>query len=195
MPMPWEKSYSDADVLERAMRAFWTRGYEATSMSDLVAATGINRGSIYAAYTNKHRLFIEALRHYDRVHRAEFLTRIGEENSPREAILAAFESAARGTGSDGSPAGCLLVNTALELSPHDEEVRDFVDAALRQVEDFFFDNIEAAQRDGTVNKTIDARPAAQALLGLFLGLRVLTRSKPRRQAIDAITSQARTMLE
>ncbi|MCP4317234.1 MAG: TetR/AcrR family transcriptional regulator [Hyphomicrobiales bacterium] len=193
--MPWEKAYNESEVLERAMHAFWRHGYEATSMSDLVAATGINRGSIYAAYTNKHRLFLEALRHYDRVHRAEFLTRVTLENSPKEAILTAFESAARGTGADGSPPGCLLVNTALELSPHDDEVRDFVDEALKQVEAFFFDNIEAAKRSGSVNRSLPARPTAQALLGLFLGLRVLARSKPRNNAINAITSQARAMLD
>ncbi len=89
--MPWEKSYNEIDVLERAMHAFWARGYEATSMEDLVAATGINRGSIYAAYTNKHALFMHALRHYDKIHRADHLARIAEQHAPKDAILAAFD--------------------------------------------------------------------------------------------------------
>jgi TetR/AcrR family transcriptional repressor of nem operon len=193
--MPWEKSYNQTEVLERAMHAFWARGYEATSMSDLVAATGINRGSIYAAYTNKHALFMEALRLYDRVHRRDFLARIADTHAPKDAIIAAFDSAARQRKGRGTPGGCLLVNTALELSPHDAEVRDFVDASLREVEDFFFSRIDAAQRQGAIVGTVDARRTAQALLGLFLGLRVLTRSKPHRSAIEAITSQARMMLE
>ncbi len=193
--MPWEKSYDETEVLERAMQAFWARGFEATSMSDLVAATGINRGSIYAAYTNKRSLFMRVLRHYDRVYRADHLERIAMRHAPKDAIVAAFDGAARNTGRDGVPGGCLLVNTALELSPHDPEVRDFVDACLREVEDFFRSRIEAAQRDGTIRASIAPRDTAQALLGLFLGLRVLTRSKPRASVIDAITSQARAMLD
>lgn len=193
--MPWEKNYNETDVLERAMHAFWAHGYEATSMNDLVAATGINRGSIYAAYTNKHNLFMETLRHYDHVHRQQFLERVARENAPKDAILAAFEAAATQCDSGKTPGGCLLVNTVLELSPHDADVRDFVDTSLREVENFFALMIKAAQRDGSVRNGLDARQVAQALLGLFLGLRVLVRSRPHRAALKAIKVQAIMMLE
>jgi len=193
--MPWEQNYNETEVLEGAMQAFWAHGYEATSMSDLVEATGINRGSIYAAFTNKRRLFIEALRHYDKVHRADHLARIAQQHAPKDAIIAAFEDAAKNTGQDGTPGGCLLVNTVLELSPHDGEVRDLADACLQEVEEFFYSMIVAAKREGTVKRSTAPRKTAQALLGLFLGLRVLTRSAPRQPAIDAITSQAKVMLE
>ncbi len=192
--MPWEKAYDETEVLERAMRAFWAHGYEATSMSDLVEATGINRGSIYAAFTDKRTLFLRALQHYDRIHRESYLERVAARHAPREAILEAFAGAARGTGRDGNPAGCLLVNTALEVSPHDAEVRAVVSACVGQVEAFFFTMLEAAKKDGTVRKSLPSRKTAQALLGLFLGLRVLARSNPDKAALQAITSQARTML-
>ncbi len=190
--MPWEKKYSDTDMLERAMHAFWARGYEATSMRDLVEATGVNRGSLYSAYTDKRTLFIAALKHYDRIHRDGFLTRIADVNEPRQAILAAFETAA--AGSVDAPGGCLLVNTALELSPHDEEIGTLVDGCLRQVERFFRTSIEAAKRQGTVGADLDAKKTAQALLGLFLGLRVITRANPRPSVVSAITTQAEAML-
>ena len=74
--MPWEKQYNETEVLERAMNAFWTHGYQATSMSDLVEATGINRGSIYAGFSDKRTLFIKALRYYDKHYRADFLDQI-----------------------------------------------------------------------------------------------------------------------
>ncbi len=193
--MPWEKNYNETDVLDRAMQAFWAHGYEGTSMNDLVSATGINRGSIYAAYTNKHTLFMEALRHYDRIYRQEFLDDLAQEHAPKEAILAAFAAAANQGGTGKTPGGCLLVNSVLELSPHDEEVRNFVDASLREVEGFFASMIKTAQREGTIRDEISASKTAQALLGLFLGLRVLTRSKQYPAALDAITSQARVMLE
>jgi TetR/AcrR family transcriptional regulator, transcriptional repressor for nem operon len=193
--MPWEKKYDQAEVLERAMQAFWARGYKATSMSDLVEATGINRGSIYAAFSDKRTLFVQALRHYDKLHRAGYLGRIAAKHAPKDAIVEAFVCAGRNTGKDGRPAGCLLVNTALEVSPHDAEIRAYVGACVREVEAFFYSMIEAAKKEGTVRKSVPSRKTAQALLGLFLGLRVLTRSNPDRTAINAITSQARMMLE
>ncbi len=193
--MPWEKAYDENEVLERAMRAFWARGFEATSMSDLVAATGINRGSIYAAFTDKRTLFMRALRHYDRIHRAGYLERVAARHAPKEAIVEAFVRAGKGTGRDGNPAGCLLVNTALELSPHDAEIRSFVNASVREVERFFFTMIEAAKKAGTIRKSLPSRETSQALLGLFLGLRVLARSNPDKAAMQTITSRARMMLD
>lgn len=193
--MPWEKNYNETDILERAMNAFWAHGYEATSMNDLVAATGINRGSIYAAYTSKHNLFMKTLRHYDRIHRQDFLERITLENTPKDAILGAFDAAASPSRSRKIPSGCLVVNTVLEMSPHDADVRDLVDSSLRGVVDFFVSMIKAAQRDGSVRNDLDARQTAQALLGLFLGLRVLARSKPNQAAVKAITLQVSKMLE
>ena len=111
--MPWEKSYDETEVLDGAMHAFWARGYAGTSVADLVAATGINRGSLYAAFTGKRGLFLSALEHYDDRHRARFLDEIARTHAPREAIIEAFRRAA--APADDVPPGCLLVNTALEL--------------------------------------------------------------------------------
>lgn len=192
--MPWQKSYNENDVLEGAMQAFWRHGYEATSIQDLVSATGINRGSIYAAYASKHGLFLRALEHYDNAYRKAHLQRIAAQYAPLDAIIASFEAAARRADDPAMPNGCLLVNTALERSPHDPEVGQFVAQSLQAVEDFFHDRIEAAQRDGELRAQFDARATAQALLGLFLGLRVLTRAGASSAAANSIISQARSML-
>lgn len=186
--MPWEKSYNESDVLDRAMQAFWARGYEATSVSDLVRATGINRGSLYASYPNKRAVFIAALKHYDRHHRADFLAALAATHGPRDAILAVFESASRAAN------GCLLVNTSLELSPHDPEIRGLIARSFGEVEAFFRDRITEAQAEGTIGAGIDPEATAKALLGLFLGLRVMTRADLDPTTLKTITSQARMML-
>jgi len=135
-----------------------------------------------------------SLRYYDRLYRQDFLEKIAREHPPKDAILATFEAAAQQRAAGKNPDGCLLVNTVLELSPHDAEVRDFVDASLREVENFFARMIEAAQQDATIRIDLNARQIAQALLGLFLGLRVLVRSRPHPAAIKSIMYQASTML-
>jgi len=192
--MPWEKRYDETDVLNRAMEAFWARGYEATSMSDLVEATGINRGSLYAAFSDKHTLFVRALKHYDQRHRSGFLDNIGKKHRPREAILAVFEAVITATTSGGSRSGCLLVNTALELAAHDPEIGEIVRNSFIEVERFFRVKIEAGQVDGSISRAADPVDTAQALLGLFLGLRVLSRSRPEKAVINAIAKQAAAML-
>jgi len=71
--VPWEKRYNEEEVLDRATALFWDRGYEATSISDLVAETGLNRGSLYSAFADKRTLFIRSLQHYDKHYRCDFL--------------------------------------------------------------------------------------------------------------------------
>ena len=67
--MPWEKQFDSDKALTDAMNIFWSRGYESTSMQDLVDSMGINRGSLYATFGSKRSLFLQALRHYDDIHR------------------------------------------------------------------------------------------------------------------------------
>jgi TetR/AcrR family transcriptional repressor of nem operon len=189
--MPWEKTYNEEDVLTRAMEAFWARGYEATSMSDLVKATGINRGSMYAAFTDKRNLFIRALTYYDRRHREEYLRNVRANNAPRDAIITAFEDAIAATGDGTDRRGCLLVNTSLELSPHDAEIDGIVRASFTEVEGFFHNCIEDGQAAGEIDRSIDPSETARALLGLFIGLRVLMRSRPEPGVMTAIVAQAK----
>ena len=192
--MPWEKNYNETDVLERAMHAFWARGYEATSIQDLVASMGINRASIYATFGDKHSLFVEALRAYDERHRAAFLDRLCQRHCGKAAIVKAFDEVIASALASGSRDGCLLVNTALELSPHDEAVAEIVSDGLRQVETFFYDMIKAGQALGEIPLSVDPATASQALLGLFIGLRVLTRSRPEKALFKSIARQAEAML-
>ncbi len=192
--MPWQKRYDETEMVARAMRAFWARGYEATSVNDIVRVTGVNRGSLYAAFPDKRALFLEALRHYDEHHRDRFLRRLAAEHAPKDAIMAAFACAARGTGAGDEPAGCLLVNTALEVSPHDPEVAAFVTASFRALEDFFFDMVEGGKRGGTIRGAASSRATARALLGLFLGLRVLARGGGDEATLDAVTAQVGALL-
>ena len=192
--MPWEKQYDEAEVLERAMEAFWAHGYEATSISDLVATTGLNRGSLYTAFSDKRGLFIRALKHYDRTHRRDFLSDLTRDHAPRDAILAAFRQVVASAKGGRNRKGCLLVNTALELSPHDPEIERIISASLEEVERFFRIRIEAAQKEGTIRPDLPASETAQLLFGLFLGLRVITRSRPDKALMTTMVKQAEVLL-
>ncbi len=192
--MPWEKQFNSDDVLMKAMRAFWARGYEATSMTDLVECMGINRGSIYATFGDKRRLFIEALRRYDAVHRQAWVAGLGKSGSPRQAIKGAFEDAIAAVLEAGSRDGCLLVNTALELSPHDEEVAEIVGHGFAEMEAFFREMIERGQASGEFPPHVDPVDTARSLLSLFIGLLVLSRSRQEETLLRSVANQSEDML-
>lgn len=192
--MPWEKKYDESDVLDRAVGAFWEHGFEATSISTLVKATGLNRGSLYAAFGDKRGLFLRALDHYDQTRKQMFLKALLADQAPREAIRTLFRSVAEGSLEDKDRRGCLLVNTALELAPYDAEIERIVAERLGEVEAFLLDRLQAAQAAGTVRPDLDAENAARLLLSLFIGLRVITRSYPRAKMVGAILGQVDAIL-
>lgn len=190
--MPWEKSYIAADVLEAAMRAFWARGYQATSMADLVAATGLNRGSLYAGFGNKRDLFLLSLQHYDRTYRMGALEDLRRGKDPKQAIFAAFERVSQ--ENKDLPGGCLMVNSAIELAPHDPEIATLVEASMQHVETFFADCLHAARAVGDLPGDRDVAETAKVLQGLMVGLFVLRRAKAERPVFDAVLAELRRML-
>jgi len=192
--MPWEKQFDIDERLERAMRAFWARGYEATSMQDLVAAMGVNRGSLYATYGDKRSLFLKSLRHYDTEYRIRYLAALERDYDPRQAILAVFEATVdfslRAAGRDG----CFLVNTSIELSAHDPEIAEVVAYGLSETEKFFRRMIRAGHASGDIPAHIDATATARGLLALLMGLRVLARSRPEKALLKSAANHAEVLL-
>lgn len=192
--MPWEKSFDTNEALTSAMQAFWSHGYEATSIGDLVACMGINRGSLYATFGDKRSLFLQALRHYGAIYLRDWVAALSRAHGPRDAIIAAFERAAAATGEDGSRDGCLLINTALELSPHDQEVSDYVADCLAEMEGFFRDAIERGQAADEIPLHVAPVDTARSLLGLFVAIRVFSRSRPEAPLLQSVVNQAVALL-
>jgi TetR/AcrR family transcriptional repressor of nem operon len=191
--MPWEKQFDIEEVREKAMVAFWTRGYDNTSMQELLDAMGIQRGSFYDTFKSKHQVLLEALRRYDSGRRETF-SELGRGRSARGIIKTLFQSIAGEAQSDNGRRGCLLVNCALELAPRDAEVAEIVNRAFDETRTFFQSAIERGQETGEIPKTVNARETAQTLLGLLLGMRVLARAGST-SAVKAIAGQAAALLE
>jgi len=192
--MPWEKQFDHDEALSKAMSAFWAQGYDATSIQDLVDCMGINRGSLYATFGDKRSLFIRALRRYDTLYREGWVARLVKAHNPRAAIMAAFDDAIDAVLKEGSSDGCLLVNTALELSPHDSEVSAVVSQGLAEMEYFFQHMIEQGQEVGEIPAHVPPVDTARGLLSLFIGLRVLSRSRPEEVLLRSVAKQAEAML-
>ncbi len=193
--MPRKKEFDVDTVLNSAMEAFWARGYEATSLNDLLDCTQIQRGSLYNAFGDKHTLFLETLRRYDAVYRQTEVAKRMKMASPRQAILDLFQDVVTVVVEHGARNGCFLINTALELSPHNPEVAEVVRKALTHMEQKFFRKmIEKGRAMGEIAKSAMPAPTARALLSLLIGLIVLSRSRPEKPLLQSIAYQAEVLL-
>lgn len=184
--MPWDKQFDVETVLGRAMDTFWARGYQATSMQDIVKQTGVNRASLYATYGDKHALFLAALRMYDDRQRREMLSTLEATYAPLEAIRRLYLAFAEGVDGKMGSKGCFLTNTALELAAHDRDARAIVARAQEEAEAFFARMVAQGQARGDISGTLDARDTARGLLASMLGLLVLVRSRPERDLLQSV---------
>lgn len=176
--MPWEKRFDVDEVLTCAMQTFWSHGFEATSMQDLVDATGVNRASLYATYGDKRELFLSALRKYDGEVRGRSLADLAQADTAAQAIAGLFDKFIAQADQPQGNWGCFMVNSALELAAHDSEVAEMVNAAQDEIEAFFLAMIRKGQQSGEFNPQIDAGQAAHHALAAMLGLLVMIRSRP-----------------
>ena len=192
--MPRKKEFDVDAVLDKAMTAFWTRGYEATSLNDLLDCMQIQRASLYNAFGDKHTLFLETLRRYDTIYHQAEIEKLLKIPSPRRAILRLFEDIITSVLENKARKGCFLVNTALELSPHDPEVAEVVREAFIKRELFFRKMIEKGRTGGEISQTVVPTATARALLSLYIGLRVLSRSRPEKALLQSIGKQVKILL-
>ena len=177
------------------MRAFWARGYEATSMQALVKRMGINRGSLYATYRDKHELFLATLRLYAETIHHKRLADLESKYGPLEAIRRAFLAFTSEASKEGRNCGCFLTNTALELAAHDPEAGRIVSRAQKETEAWFARMIEKGKAQGEVAPHVSPATAASALLALLIGVSVLVRSRPEPAILQAIVDDTIQRLE
>src|SRR5258708_2413066 len=167
------RGFDEAAVLDAAMQQFWLHGYEATSVRDLADEMGIAGASLYNAFGDKRTLYERSLNRYlDQTFR-ERIRRLEHSLPPRDAIVAFLQEIIKRSLNDRQRRGCLLVNSALESAPHDEELRQIVATFLGEVESFFFRFVASAQPEGTIPKTQSAKYVSRLLRNVFLCIVVL----------------------
>ncbi len=189
------KAFDEDRALDAAVDCFWLRGYEATSVRDLAGAMGIGGTSLYNAYGDKRALFSRSLERYAQRSMRERIARMEAGHRPKEAILAFIAEIIDRSLKDPDRKGCLLVNSALDVAPHDAEIGKVVAGYLDELRAFFRRNIEAARKAGQVPRQIEAEEISGHLLGVLLGIRVLARTGARRKLLEAVARPALDLLE
>jgi TetR/AcrR family transcriptional regulator, transcriptional repressor for nem operon len=178
------REFDETAVLQAAVGCFWSQGYEATSVRDLAQNMGITGASLYNAFGDKRALYRRSLDHYIANSFGDRVRRFESELPPLDALKAFFAEIIERSITDKERKGCMLVNSALELAPHDKEFRRVVAGVLGDVEAFFRRCVEAGQSSGKITTAQSAEDLARLLLSVLLGIRVLARSRPKRELLE-----------
>ena len=178
--------YDRNTVLENATDTFWENGYFATSMASLVESTQLNPGSLYAAFSSKEGLLLATIDHYGQrsVNRVKQI--LSEAASPIEGIRTYLEQLTTQDRARKIRRGCFMVNTALEVAPHNEAVRDKLNLYLSDIEACFARALLSARELGEMSKDKDPKTLAKFLMVNIWGIRVLQRISPNAKTLKAM---------
>jgi len=180
------KDFDENEVLGKAIDIFWYKGYNGTSMQDLVDGLGISRSSLYDTYGDKHTLFIKALESYQNEGSSKICAIVNSTAPAKETIKRLLELITAELLVDQKHKGCFMVNAEVEVAPHDKEVSRMVCANDQQVEDAFYQVIKNGQESGEIANRQDARALARFTFNTVKGIRVTAKSITDETVFDDI---------
>lgn len=135
-------------------------------MADLCSCTGLHKGSLYQAFGDKHTLFMNALQHYSDTEFQKVAAVAFQSESPLENIRAAVNEIC---GDSGGEKGCMMINTLVELAPHDPEVKTALQGFAEQRMRVMSDMIAKAQQLGEISTQQDSYKLARQLMMSLAG--------------------------
>jgi TetR/AcrR family transcriptional repressor of nem operon len=189
------RTFDEGEALDAASGCFWRRGYSATSMRDLEEEMGIGSASLYNVFCDKRTLFLRALDRYLDGTMRERIARLERTLPPKEAVNVFIGEIVERSLNDPERRGCMLVNAAAEIAPHDAEFGREISSRLDELQGFFRRMIVKARTDGSVPSERDPIEIARLMLGVVLGIRVLARAKPDRALLKGIARSALALLD
>lgn len=188
------KEFDPDAVLQRALELFWEHGYEATSMTDLVAHLGISRASIYATFGNKHALYMKALQRYLELRDPNPMELLSQPGPALPAVRALVEWHVEESVRDERQRGCFIVNTAVEL-PRDPRAAQCVASAWDTLEVALTSALTRAAAQGELAADADPRALARFLLVTMQGIRVVAKAAPEPSRLWDTAEHALRLLE
>jgi TetR/AcrR family transcriptional repressor of nem operon len=189
------KDFDESEVLEKAIKLFWQKGYNGTSMQDLVDGLGISRSSIYDTFGDKHQLYLKALCTY-RQKQLIIRDQILHASVPAKAALRqlmdlTIDSMIR----DKQHKGCFLVNSAVENASHDKETNAIVCENDREIENAFYEVIKRGQTNGEIASKQEPRALARFVFNNIVGIQVTAKSATDKAAFYDIVNLTMSVLD
>lgn len=180
--------YNRNSVIDQATGVFWEKGYGKTSISDLVEATGLQPGSLYAAFGNKKGLFLEVVDQYNDAFIRQLRALRGADGAAIRKLNGVLEQIVEDACSGKAEYGCLTVNALLELSRHDDDISARLRGYNARVRKALAWLVRDAQAEGDVSTARDPNEMASFVVNNIWGMRVMCKSQPDRASLEGVVA-------
>ena len=180
--MARRREFNEDKVLDALRDVFWEHGYEGTSYADIMAATGLQKGSLYSAFGDKRALYQKALARYDaQIVSAGVKMLRNDTFSPKVRITNLMNGPVEAAGTREGRHGCLLCNAAIDQAPTDKETEDSITTSMTRLKD-------------AINFAINDIGKAEHILAAYFGARVLVKAGMEKAMLETIRDQTLAML-
>jgi len=193
--MPRSREFCPDEALDKAMHVFWAKGYFATSIEDLVAATGVSRYGLYSEFGDKNGLFLAALQRYEIAVVKPVTALFEQPGSPLASLRRLFETLASYTRQPAGKLGCLLFNSVNEMGQHDETTNGRIMTMRETLAGGIHRLLSNAVQQGELPADFDVQREADFLFGLLHALPNLARSGAMPTVIDNVVAVALSTLD
>ena len=193
--MPRPKEFNPDDAIEKAMQVFWHKGYEATSMEDLLSAMDLNRGSLYDTFGDKRQLFLKVIDRYCTTFTSSKFSLLDQPGPALPTLRQFISGMIEGCLADPQRRGCLISNTVMELSPHEKEIAGTLRQALKMAEDTFFKILTRAKQQGELHNEQDPRALARFFITMVQGAVVMIKAGAPAEVVKQTAETALSILD
>lgn len=182
-------------ALDAAMQLFWRKGYESSSLQDLLGTMGLSKSSFYQTFKSKHLLFQQCLQHYRQTLTDEMRAQLQKTGSGKTFITTLFHNVSNETRGPDARRGCLLMNTASEFAQSDPEIAELVSSSIDKFTQVFELAIQQAQQQGDISSDKDPKALATYLVSSMSGLRNMVKAGANRETVKHIADMVLSALD
>ncbi len=193
--MARHKEFDRDEALHKAMEVFWSRGYEAASIQDLVEHMGINRQSLYDTFGDKHALFLQALDRYHEVESRKLFDLLDRPGSVKKALRQLFSFVIEGSLCEEGRRGCLMNNAMSELAGRCEATAEKTCRNMEAVENAFYRALLRGKKDGELKGVREPRAVARFLYSSFQGLVLMAKATRDRKTLEDVVKVTLSVLD
>ena len=168
--MPRLKDFDETEALDAAMRAFWSKGYEATSLQDLEKTMGLTRTSIYNAFGDKRSVFTQAVQRYEQFVVNDMIDDLENAKTAKAGIDKFFKGAINLTCDKTLPGGCLVALSAHEKHQHDDKCRNKIGNIFERIKTAVQNCLKKAKKNGELSNKLDVSGVTNAIMSVFTGV-------------------------
>ena len=193
--MARHKEFDRDEALQRAMEVFWSRGYEAASVGDLVQHMGINRQSLYDTFGDKHSLYLAALDRYREVEGRKMFEALERPGPVKRALRELFDGVVASALGEGGRRGCFVGNATSELAGRCRETAEKACGSMAAAEEALYRALVRGKKAGEIGGRSDLRAVARFLYSSLQGLQLMSKATRDRKALEDVVRVTLSVLD